>query len=725
MVIVDGSELKQCRASVIEQIEETTSTKLCDDPPPLMLYRDPNLDEWLLLSRASLADLVGAAADSTIDLRLQTKGMQSANPPTPPLDTIVIDSSDRWRIAVQCASNLAVGNCQAECIAKLVQILEEANNKSQFKWVVAIRWRLSDQAILAQLLNCFSSKVRAYVTEGRRLDYGELADLGSLLYLVGYKGNEVQYQRALRKENFTQIEESQFIQLSMKLLSNMESCPDDERLANITRKCLETIRFLLLDGQDRECSGKKARKLVIEHGFLELVQQLLVALYPVTNDRERINKGENGGYTSSKTEKVCLSLLPLLANDSESRPRLNCRDLTEPLLALLRNKACRLRGPRMYASLMLCRVLDEDVLDQLDDEMTDTAHYLASSIERKLKGKFDFEHLHNILCVTKTLSSSNKNKARFAPLMAVLFEILGKPFKPIDPLPGAAATFEAHLDTYPMSLELACRPVASLLSPQVKQLAAEILLSLSFNDANSTAIKGTSTWVSQLKSLQWKPTLQREIHGILFKLGLPADDTQKNRRGTHSCQRLLSYTSSRVATGVTTRGKAASAADVLPQEPKVKVMLSYCWAQQETIKQIYEALVGQGFDVWLDIHEMARTAPGVLEAMSQAIDQADVVIMAVSREYKDSANCRLEAEYAHVQKKPMLFMMMQADFTAPSGWLGMLVGASLWYGFFDPAQPLARKVKPLSDAIIRQAAPQPQPSPSSPASAHSVVGSSD
>ena len=68
--------------------------------------------------------------------------------------------------------------------------------------------------------------------------------------------------------------------------------------------------------------------------------------------------------------------------------------------------------------------------------------------------------------------------------------------------------------------------------------------------------------------------------------------------------------------------------------------------------------------------------------MSSAIDEADVVLVAVSREYRDSANCRLEAEYAHTQGKRIVFMMMQEDFTKPTGWLGMLVGAKLWHPLF-------------------------------------------
>ena len=150
-------------------------------------------------------------------------------------------------------------------------------------------------------------------------------------------------------------------------------------------------------------------------------------------------------------------------------------------------------------------------------------------------------------------------------------------------------------------------------------------------------------------------------------------------------------------------------------------MISYCWAQvasyccvrvvikstyfhllfclfflqQLKIKEVHECLVKLGFDVWLDMYDMSTTGGGnLLEAMSAAIDNADVVLIAVSREYRDSANCRLEAEDAHTRKKKTMFLMMQEDFTSPSGWLGMLIGAKLWYPFFGP-EPTPKQVEYL------------------------------
>eukprot|EP01047_Picozoa_sp_COSAG01_P006516 COSAG01_NODE_237_length_20722_cov_360.895747_2_plen_170_part_00 len=44
-------------------------------------------------------------------------------------------------------------------------------------------------------------------------------------------------------------------------------------------------------------------------------------------------------------------------------------------------------------------------------------------------------------------------------------------------------------------------------------------------------------------------------------------------------------------------------------------------------------------------------------------------------------NCRMEAQYAFQQKKDMVPLMLEEGYS-PNGWLGMLLGVRLWYGFF-------------------------------------------
>ena len=67
--------------------------------------------------------------------------------------------------------------------------------------------------------------------------------------------------------------------------------------------------------------------------------------------------------------------------------------------------------------------------------------------------------------------------------------------------------------------------------------------------------------------------------------------------------------------------------------------------------------------------------------MSDAIDNAEVMLYAVSEAYKESGNCRLEANYAHQQDVDMIPLMVQEDYKA-KGWLGLLLSTRMWYRFY-------------------------------------------
>ena len=50
-----------------------------------------------------------------------------------------------------------------------------------------------------------------------------------------------------------------------------------------------------------------------------------------------------------------------------------------------------------------------------------------------------------------------------------------------------------------------------------------------------------------------------------------------------------------------------------------------------------------------------------MDAMADAVDNAGFFIFGVSQKYKESANCRMEANYATVQEVEMIALMMEAD----------------------------------------------------------------
>eukprot|EP01047_Picozoa_sp_COSAG01_P054828 COSAG01_NODE_6039_length_3884_cov_2.766975_1_plen_928_part_00 len=123
---------------------------------------------------------------------------------------------------------------------------------------------------------------------------------------------------------------------------------------------------------------------------------------------------------------------------------------------------------------------------------------------------------------------------------------------------------------------------------------------------------------------------------------------------------------------------AAKAADGDGGEAAEHVMLSYNWGHQNVIKRINSALKARGYSVWIDIEKMQGST---VEAMADAVEDAAVVCYGISQAYKESTNCRMEAQYAFQQQTDMVPLMLEESYR-PKGWLGMILGVRLWYGFF-------------------------------------------
>ena len=107
------------------------------------------------------------------------------------------------------------------------------------------------------------------------------------------------------------------------------------------------------------------------------------------------------------------------------------------------------------------------------------------------------------------------------------------------------------------------------------------------------------------------------------------------------------------------------------------VMLSYNWDHQTVIKRINTALQSRCYNVWIDIEKMQGST---VEAMSSAVEGAAVMCYGISQAYKESTNCRMEAQYAFQQQKDMVPLMMEDGYRA-KGWLGMLLAVRLYYQF--------------------------------------------
>ena len=68
---------------------------------------------------------------------------------------------------------------------------------------------------------------------------------------------------------------------------------------------------------------------------------------------------------------------------------------------------------------------------------------------------------------------------------------------------------------------------------------------------------------------------------------------------------------------------------------------------------------------------------------------------------KESANCRMEANYSHQQKLDMIPLMLTEGFK-PKGWLGLILGTRVWYGFWDADAEDDSAFEGRLDCVVRE-----------------------
>ena len=123
------------------------------------------------------------------------------------------------------------------------------------------------------------------------------------------------------------------------------------------------------------------------------------------------------------------------------------------------------------------------------------------------------------------------------------------------------------------------------------------------------------------------------------------------------------------------------------------VMISYQWDSQEVLVEVKNRLQASGYRVWMDLEQMGGST---LETMAKAVENSSVVLVCVSERYKESPNCRSEAEYTYKLGKDIIPLMMQRNYK-PDGWLGMLVGTKFWIDFHSK-----HAVKPGVTKLIKE-----------------------
>ena len=176
-----------------------------------------------------------------------------------------------------------------------------------------------------------------------------------------------------------------------------------------------------------------------------------------------------------------------------------------------------------------------------------------------------------------------------------------------------------------------------------KATATRALWMLAFDESNKKLIEQEDGALAILSELQRSkdPNVQKAAAGALWEIGDKTTRANENEAsGNH-------------------------------------VMISYQWENQKVLIEVKNKLHALGYRVWMDLEQMGGST---LEAMAKAVENASVVLICVSQKYKQSPNCRSEAEYAYQLRKDIIPLMMQRDYT-PDGWLGIILGTRLWIDF--------------------------------------------
>eukprot|EP01045_Picozoa_sp_COSAG04_P039177 COSAG04_NODE_10850_length_748_cov_1.674884_1_plen_249_part_11 len=111
------------------------------------------------------------------------------------------------------------------------------------------------------------------------------------------------------------------------------------------------------------------------------------------------------------------------------------------------------------------------------------------------------------------------------------------------------------------------------------------------------------------------------------------------------------------------------------------IMMSYNWDHQDVILRVVAWLQAHGYLVWVDTEQMKGST---VDTMALAVEGSEVMLIGVSRAYKESSNCRMEAQYGLQKKKALIPLKLVQGYEA-DGWLGLLLGTSMWYALYGEA----------------------------------------
>lgn len=130
------------------------------------------------------------------------------------------------------------------------------------------------------------------------------------------------------------------------------------------------------------------------------------------------------------------------------------------------------------------------------------------------------------------------------------------------------------------------------------------------------------------------------------------------------------------------------------------IMISYNHSTKQQCKKLNSFLKSKGYKTWFDLDDMSND---IHDDMAKAVENASIVLICYSENYKNSNNCRLEAQYATDLCKNIIPLRMQSKYKA-DGWLGIILSGRLYINFpnsdFNESDPAINEIFKRIDGIL-------------------------
>ncbi|CAF4902251.1 unnamed protein product [Rotaria sp. Silwood1] len=223
-------------------------------------------------------------------------------------------------------------------------------------------------------------------------------------------------------------------------------------------------------------------------------------------------------------------------------------------------------------------------------------------------------------------------------------------------------------------------------------LIFEILWSLTFREEGALALRSNSNFLNKIQTISQDSNnepLKKAVDGLVWKLVREPENLERIAKRqaeeqNNTNQGVKTITEEIINSAgekqlVTRTIQSANTSD--ERIFQYDMMISYCHADKDLIYKIHKFLVDQGFKIWIDLNNMYGPA---MNAMADAVENSEFIILCMSDSYKRSTYCQAEAEYAFNCKRRLLPLIVREGYR-PDGWLGFMIGSRIYvdFGRFD------------------------------------------